>query len=824
MAKLKISVRNLIEFILRSGDISSKSAGSSPARLEEGTRAHVAHQKMRQQSSPDYVKEYYLKYEVTIEGYDFIVDGRADGILEGEFIEEIKSTYMPLEDIEEDMYPLHWAQVMFYGFMYLHQKREKGVSEDRKAEVLTEEGIRPADIFGEGPVVSFDKEMIFPVEKETIFSVEKETIFLDLTYHNLDTKAHRTFRREFAFTELASFVESVLAEYYKFAHESIRWLLIRNQSLKALEFPFKGYREGQRELAVAVYGTIRDGKKLYAQAPTGTGKTISTVFPSLKALGEESLDRIFYLTSKGTGKTVAEETIDILRSRGGRVRALTLTGKDKICLNSEVTCEPDKCIYAEGHFDRINACILDMLRNEEAFVKERVIEYARKHRVCPFELSLDLSTFSDFIIGDYNYVFDPRVYLRRFFMDVRENYMFLVDEAHNLVDRAREMYSASLTKSQVMEVKKLMKGRSKAMEKSLSSMNKLFIKEKKNLEELGKPNVYHGVPEEMVEESRKFIATFEKFQKDNPEEFEGRDELLDLFFKLHNFVNTSEIYKEGYLTYVTDESRDVRVKLFCINPRDILQEIFSRAKSSVIFSATLSPMKYYMDLLGSKEDDYRMAMRSPFPKENLEVYLDRKVDTRFTNRDASYDLIAENIRSFANGKKGNYIAFFPSYKYMNNVYEVFVSRFGEAFDVFRQESSMDDEAREVTLKSFSLGREKSYVAFMVLGGVFAEGIDLTGEALIGAAVIGVGYPQVSFERDLIRDYFAGENLGYEYAYIYPGMNRVLQAGGRVIRSETDRGRILLMDLRYSWNSFRSLLPEHWLPLREWQGKNHHETY
>lgn len=820
MTKLKISVRNLIEFILRSGDISSKSAGSSPARLEEGTRAHIAHQKMRQQSHPEYVKEYYLKYEVTIEGYDFIVDGRADGILEGEFIEEIKSTYMPLEEIEEDQYPLHWAQVMFYGFMYLNQKHEKKASEEGEAilteegkAVLTEEGITSEDMDKtkassiEGSSLSF--------EKETILLVEKETIFLDLTYHNLDTKAHRTFRREFAFTELASFVESVLAEYYKFAHESIRWLLIRNESLKSLAFPFDGYREGQRELAVAVYRTIRDEKKLYAQAPTGTGKTISTVFPALKALGEESLDRIFYLTSKGTGKTVAEETVDILRSRGGRLRALTLTGKDKICLNSEVACDPDMCIYAEGHFDRINACILDMLRNEEAFVKDRIIAYAKKHRVCPFELSLDLSTFSDFIIGDYNYVFDPRVYLRRFFMDVRENYMFLVDEAHNLVDRAREMYSASLTKSQVMEVKKVMKGKSKAVEKSLSSMNKLFIKEKKNLEELGKPNVYHGVPEEMVEEARKFIANFEKFQKDHPEEFEGKDQLLDLFFKLHNFVNTSEIYKEGYLTYVTDEARDVRVKLFCINPRDILAEIFARAKSSVIFSATLSPMKYYMDLLGSKEDDYRMSMRSPFPKENLEVYLDRKVDTRFASRDASYDLIAENLRIFASGKKGNYIAFFPSYKYMNNVYEVFVSRFGEDFDVFRQESSMDDDAREVTLKSFSLEREKSYLAFMVLGGVFAEGIDLSGEALIGAAVIGVGYPQVSFERDLIRDYFAEENLGYEYAYIYPGMNRVLQAGGRVIRSETDQGRILLMDLRYSWNSFRSLLPEHWLPLRDW---------
>lgn len=770
MTEVKISVRNLIEFVLRNGDISSKSAASSPARLEEGTRAHIAHQKMRLEEDSSYIKEYYLKHTREIDGCLFTVDGRADGLVHDKYIEEIKSTYVPLDDIEDGSL-LHWAQVMFYGFMYL---------EDKKGEEIN----------------------------------------LKLTYCNLDDNIHKTFERLCTIDELRSFVEKVITGYMRFIRERLRWQELRDASLKVLDFPFERYREGQRELAVAVYGTIKEGRKLFAQAPTGTGKTVSTLFPSLKALGEGLLDRIFYLTSKGTGKTVAEETVDVLKVKGARIRTLTLTGKEKACLNETVECEPEKCPYAKGHLDRINECLLEMLQNEETFTREKLEEYAIKHMVCPFEMSLDMSLFSDLIICDYNYVFDPRVYLRRFFVDIREKYMFLVDEAHNLVDRSREMYSSTLLKSEVMEAKKAAKGKSRKLEKSLGDLNKIFIAERKELEVIGGRRTSNSVPEELLQYAEKFITAFEGFQKDHPEEFEEKEKILDLFFKAHNFVAAGAMFREGYIAYTESSPNDVRFRIFCMDPGEILSEIFKRARSAVIFSATLTPMKYYMDVLGGEEGDYRMALKSPFPKENLEVFLDRRIDTRFSARENSFEGIADNIQAMAMMKKGNYMAFFPSYKYMNNVYEVFLGKYGTITDTFLQTPSMEDQERETVLDSFRSQRGNSYIAFMVLGGVFAEGIDLKGEALIGAAVVGVGYPQVSFERDLIRDYFEKEGLGYEYAYIYPGMNRVLQAGGRVIRTEEDKGTILLMDLRYSWSSFKSLLPEHWLPLLEWKRKNH----
>ncbi|WP_312653082.1 ATP-dependent DNA helicase [Proteiniclasticum sp.] len=765
MIDIKISVRNLIEFVHRYGDIVSGGMGTSPSRLEEGTRAHVKIQKERQKEDISYEKEQYFKYQIAFEDILFIVDGRADGIVRGRYIEEIKSTYAPLEDIDEDYNRLYWAQVMFYGFMYME--------EEKKANVL-----------------------------------------LLLTYFNLDTETTKTFERNYTYEELKNFVSDTIEEYLKYTREDVRWKKERNESLRTLPFPFMSYRLGQRDLAVDVYRTLRQGGKLFAKAPTGIGKTISTLFPAIKAIGEGEADRVFYLTAKGTLKTVAEESVEIIRKKGGKVKFLTITSKEKICINDEINCNPDKCTFAEGHYDRINACILDILRNERSYSKEMIIEYAKRYRVCPFELSLDLSYFSDLIICDYNYVFDPKVYLRRFFMDVRENYIFLVDEAHNLVDRSRDMYSASLSKELVMEAKKA-GDRFSYLKRSLTKINKKFIEMRKTLEEKGGKHTYFGVSDDLIFLLKDFLQSFEIFQKEVREDFEGRDKILDLFFAVHSFLNISEIYNEGYLTYEETAGSNVIIKLFCIYPRDILIDVFKRAKASILFSATLAPMNYYFDVLGGEEGDYRKSLGSPFPKENLEVYQDRNIDTRFTKREESFEGISENIHEMARRRKGNYIAFFPSYKYMRDVHALFMEKYGNEYDIYIQEPNLGEKERDDVLSLFYQERDRSFISFMVLGGIFSEGIDLQGEALIGASVVGVGYPQVSYERDLIKEYFARENLGFEYAYIYPGINRVLQAAGRVIRSESDQGQVLLMDLRYSWAQYKNLLPPEWQPLMDW---------
>lgn len=768
MIDFKISVRNLIEFVLRYGDIASGTLGASPRRMEEGTRAHVKIQKERQKEDSFYEKEQYLKYEIEFEDIRFIVDGRADGLVRGKYIEEIKSTYAPLHDITEDFNMLYWAQVMFYGFMYMEEHQTK-------------------------------------------------EILLLLTYFNLETETSKTFERNYTYEELQEFVMGVINQYIVYIRLDAQWKAERNESLKNLEFPFETYRNGQRDLAVDAYRTIRQGGKLFAKAPTGIGKTISTMFPAIKAIGEGEADRIFYLTSKGTLKTVAEETVEIIRRKGGKVKYLTITSKEKICLNDEVNCNPDKCIYAEGHYDRINECILDILRNERSYSKEMIIEYAKKFRVCPFELSLDLSYFSDLIICDYNYVFDPRVYLRRFFLDVREKYVFLVDEAHNLVDRSRDMYSASLSKDEVMEAKKASE-KFPYLKKSLNKINKHFIEMRKRLEEKEGKTSYFGVSDDFIFTLREFLQAFEIFQKESREEFEGREKILDLFFGINAFLNISEIYNDGYVTFEEAYGNNVSIKLFCINPREVFIEVFKRAKASILFSATLSPMSYYFDILGGEESDFRRSLASPFPKENLLVYHDKDVDTRFSKREESFEEIADNIKTMIEQKKGNYIAFFPSYKYMRDVYAIFSEKYVDRYDTYIQEPSLGEAEREEVLNHFYEKHDRSFIAFMVLGGIFSEGIDLRGESLIGAAIVGVGYPQVSYERDLIKEYFSKENLGFEYAYIYPGMNRVLQAAGRVIRSEKDKGIILLMDLRYSWTQFNRLLPADWLPLLPWEGE------
>lgn len=763
--EIKISVRNLIEFVHRYGDIISSSMGSSQSRMEEGTRAHVKIQKERQKEDSSYEKERYFKYRVEKENLIFIVDGRADGIVPKSYIEEIKSTYMPLEELTEDYNFLHWAQVMFYGFMHCYEE-------------------------------------------------ELQEINLLLTYYNLETEISRTFERAYSIQTLEEFVDRTIEEYLKFVREDLHWKEERNLSLRSLGFPFTQYREGQRDLAVDVYRTLRQGGKLFAKAPTGIGKTISTLFPAVKALGEAEADKIFYLTAKGTLKTVAEETMSILEKKGGQVKFLTLTSKEKICINDEVNCHPDHCEVAKGHYDRVNECILAILRNEKRYTKDMIVAYAKEYRVCPFELSLDLAYFSDLIICDYNYVFDPRVYLKRFFVDVKENYVFLVDEAHNLVDRARDMYSAELTKELVMEAKKASE-KLRYLKKPLKKINDKFIDMRKELEERGGKRTYYGVSDDFVFLLKDFLQGFEIFQKEVQEEFEGKDKILEFFFAVNTFLNISELYDEGYVTYEESYGNHVKIKLFCVDPREVLIDVFKRAKASVLFSATLTPMSYYFDVLGGEEGDFRRTLKSPFEKEKLKVYLDAAIDTRFSKRDDSYKAIVVNLEQMASMKKGNYIAFFPSYKYMRDVYEVYQEMFGEKHEVYLQEPSLTEKEREEALGLFYRERDRSFLAFMVLGGIFSEGIDLQGEALIGASVVSVGYPQVSYERDLIKEYFSRENCGFEYAYIYPGINRILQAAGRVIRSEEDEGMVLLMDLRYNWTQYKKLLPEEWLPLLPW---------
>ncbi|MBL4931476.1 ATP-dependent DNA helicase [Clostridium paridis] len=758
---IRISVRNLIEFILRRGNIDSSYMGNK--RAQEGTRAHQYLQKENSKIYEEYKKEVYFKHIFERESMSISVEGRADGIIKIDdriIIEEIKSTTKELVLIEEDNNMLHWAQVKFYGYMYLIEN-------------------------------------------------DGNSIELQLTYIHLDSNETKKFNKVFELQELEEFVNFVVDEYIKWALFTLDWVKERNNSIKSLEFPFERYRKGQREFAVVVYNTIKSKGMLFAQAPTGIGKTISTLFPAIKSLGEELSDRIFYLTAKTITRTVAEESLRLIRDKKVRIKSITLTAKDKICFNSGSSCNAEECAYAQGFYDKVNEALFDIINNEDEFTREKIETYSKRYGICPFEFSLEISNWSDVIIGDYNYVFDPRVYLKRFFDESSEKYTFLIDEAHNLVSRGREMFSAILEKRAILNAKKILKGEKKLI-KYLNKINTYLISLKKDAQDKDVKEIIVDEPTVLYEYIRGYLKECDEFlvtHKDFPE----YEQILDLYFQLNTFINISGFYDENYLTIVKLDGEELILKLFCINPSKNLREGMNRSNSKIVFSATLSPGNYFIELLGGSEESYKMSLPSPFPEKNL-LTLIAPISTRYKHREATINKIISMILEFVKAKRGNYMCFFPSYKYMKQAQEILDSR-NEDIIFIMQKDNMSEEDKEEFLKEFKEPKDKSQLGLCVLGGVFSEGIDLTGDSLIGAIIVGVGLPQISFEQDLIKDFFKEKGEGYDYAYTYPGINKVMQAVGRVIRREEDKGATLLIDDRFISNKYLRLMPENWRDLK-----------
>ncbi|NLL81958.1 MAG: ATP-dependent DNA helicase [Tissierellia bacterium] len=751
---IKISVRNLVEFVLRSGDIDN--SFMSMARAVEGTRAH---QKLQKSYGHEYKAEVSLKHVVEYEQFTILLEGRADGIItyDGKtIIDEIKSTSKELESIEANYNPLHWAQAKIYAYIYGVQNK-------------------------------------------------LDNINIQLTYVNIETEECKKFLKEFTNTEIEEFFYNIINMYIEWSNLTFDWSNIRDSTIKKLDFPFKEYRKGQRELAVAIYTTIEERKKLFAQAPTGIGKTMSTLFPSIKAIGQGLASKVFYLTAKTITREAPKSSMMLLMERGLRAKTLIITAKDKICTNDEVKCNPRDCKAARGHYDRVNDAIMDIFLNEDLMTRELVISYALKHNVCPFEFSLDISLWCDIIICDYNYVFDPQVYLRRFFDIETNDYVFLIDEAHNLVDRSREMFSVEINKAHFLDIKDIFVDKYKGISKQIHKCNKLINTIKKDLE-IEEEYYQEEEVTELYYPFKRLVTLMEPWliEEKNHPEYEG---VLDFYFNLNTFLKISDYYDDHYVTSFENYGRDFIIKLYCVDSSYLLKNALMRARASMFFSATLTPLKYHMNLLGGNDNDYYIKLSSPFPKENLLMLIDDKVSTRYKDRQDTYIDLVTDIEKLVRGKRGNYFVFFPSYAYMGKVYEIIIDR-NEDLNIILQESNMSERQREDFLQEFN--EVDNLVAFAVMGGIFSESIDLIGDRLIGAVIVGVGLPQICFERNIIREYFdkiMGE--GFNYAYTYPGMNKVMQAGGRVIRSEDDKGVILLIDDRYRTNIYRKLLPQEW---------------
>ena len=758
LTRIRISVRNLVEFIFRSGDIDNRiGKGAQKEAMQEGSRMH---RKIQGRMGMEYRAEVPLKLEVPQEQYVLALEGRADGIItnaDGVTVDEIKCMYTDVTRFEEPIF-VHKAQAMCYAYIYALQN-----------------GL--------------------------------DQISVQLTYCDLDTEEICRFEEAFSFFWLERWFQDMMEAYRKWTDFQFAWRKIRQTSIQTLEFPFP-YREGQYKLVGDVYRTIHRKKILFIQAPTGTGKTISTLFPAIRAVGENLGDKIFYLTAKTITRTVAKDTCDLLKAKGYRGKVIVLTAKEKMCPCEEMDCNPSNCLRAKGHYDRVNDAVYDLITTEEDFTRERMLAQAEKYQVCPFEMSLDASLYADIIICDYNYVFDPNVYLKRFFSEEEKgDYIFLVDEAHNLVERGREMYSAVLVKEEILTVKKLVRGKDRKLEAALEKCNRQMLEWKRECETY---TIYESIGAFAFSLMRlmSLLDIFLQSRGEMPE----RKEVTEFYLNLRHFMNMFERVDENYVLYSDfDETDRFCLHLYCVNPSVNLQECLERGKSTIFFSATLLPVNYYKNLLSSKKDNYAVYADSAFREEQRLLFIGRDVSSLYTRRTlGEFHRIALYIQQVLRAKKGNYLIFFPSYRFMEDVYEQFLAVNEQEADCMMQSGNMNEADREEFIQEFSNPRGKSLAAFCVLGGIFSEGIDLKEDLLIGVLIVGTGLPQICNQREILKEYYQEENgQGFDYAYQYPGMNKVLQAAGRVIRTASDRGIIGLLDERFLRSDYRQLFPREW---------------
>lgn len=851
IGEIRISVRNLVEFLLRQGDIDNRHQRSSENAMQEGSRIHRMIQK---RMGAEYRAEVGLRYTYPTEDYHLIVEGRADGIIEehgGVTIDEIKGTYRDLAKMKKPV-EVHVAQAKCYAYIYGSQNMLKDIR-------------------------------------------------VRLTYCNMETEDLRYFYEDYSMQELEEWFQGLMTAYRRWADYSWEWQKRRKASIEKMQFPFS-YREGQKELVTYVYQTIYHKKKLFLEAPTGVGKTISTIFPGIKAMGKGMGEKLFYFTAKTITRTVADDTIAMLRQQGLCFKSVILTAKDKICFQEKPDCNPESCPYARGHYDRINDCLYALLTKEENFNRERIEAYARDYQVCPFELCLDISLFADAVIGDYNYLFDPHVYLKRFFGDGSSgNYLFLIDEAHNLLERGREMYSASLLKEDFQYLKREIKqtivselsnkaekinipgqltlnvtGVSQDVPQEVSEMvaswepeeteaegdSTVWIEGKKRRHRHDSRSILvrEGYGELMMHqlercnkellelkrecEDYRLVDSIDSFvnalmrlhgtcgdylEEQEEEKLPVREEILDFYFQMSHFLDMYERVDEHYVKYTQmGEDGTFLLKLFCVNPRENLKECMLRGRSTILFSATFLPIQYYKELLGGEEEDYEVYAKSVFNPEKRALYLACDVTSKYTRRtDTEYYNIARYIDEIVKNRHGNYLVFCPSYSFLRTIYDIYVEYFGdEEKECIVQQESMREEEREDFLGHFQGNQadalqnaitmdileedDSTLIGFCVLGGIFSEGIDLKNDSLIGVIIVGTGLPQVCNEREILKHYFEerGEN-GFDYSYRYPGMNKVLQAAGRVIRTADDVGIIALLDERFQQMSYRRLFPREW---------------
>jgi len=753
---LTLSVHQLVDFLLRKGDIDDRVFNLETMQL--GSKIHSSFQ---QKQGKEYLSEYLLGETFDRPKGRMSLEGRADGIILGgdyPIIDEIKSTVTPLEDFFSSQGEWHLGQAECYALMYAHQEK------------LAKIGVRLT----------------------YLSQVDDKKAVKDFIYDTSDLEK-----------KVVGYIDS----FFDFHELHFQHQNFRNESVKTLPFPFKKFRPGQRELAKYSYGIATKGGFLFAEAPTGIGKTVSTLYPFVKAFKEGKTDKIFYLTAKSTGAASAYQAMGELYEKGLVAHDSLLLAKDKICFSPGHACNPDDCPFAKGYYSKLKDVIQKSIKKGKRFDDSFVIKTARANAMCPFEFQLDLSQYSDVVICDYNYFFDPLVHLERYFDPGIDSsrYLILVDEGHNLVERGRDMYSATLSSKELFFAKRSLKRiKVPSLKKAISKIERLFSGYAATYPE-GSTD-FPLPPIELTKALESFKRAHQKASKEGHSHIGG--DYKEFFLQSNKYLKLLDGYfSSSSLVYLDRRGKDVVVKLYCLDPSRYLRESLQKVKGAIIFSATLSPIDYYMDAILGRHDYPFLLLSSPFPPSNFDLMLAPKVSVRYKDRTGSYKEVASYLKEFIKGKMGNYFVYFPSYEYLECI-RPFLD-FPDA-DLLVQNREMKEEERGAFLANFAPDPTKTTVGLLVLGGAFSEGIDLVSDRLIGVALIGIGLPQIGHDNNLIRDYHQKiSGQGFEYAYMDPGMNKVMQAVGRLIRSETDKGAALLIDDRYLREEYRSLFIRTW---------------
>ncbi len=768
---VNVSVRDLVHFSIPCEGL----RGSYVGVAKEGIEGHqIMHCLLEQLSAPagTYQKELPVTFPFSHKNYTLTVSGRLDGLVEidgGYSLCEIKTTEKSLHLIEKDDYPAYWAQGRCYAYIVA---REKGL----------------------------------------------EKINVLLVYFHRSTKEYRILEETSTLSELEKSFHSLVIPYINGLQKQHEWQVIRNQSIRLLSFPYSEFRKGQRRMSAAVYRAIRDGYKQFVQAPTGIGKTIGSLFPAIKAIGEGLLDKVFYLTARNTTQAIALQACEQMTEKGLRLKILHITAKEKVCLSPDTPCTPDECSYLSDYPRKSKKVLSRLFKENDFFGRDFIDCTAKKHGLCPFELSLDLSLQCDLILCDYNYAFDPRVYLKRFFQDKpEEKICLLVDEAHNLPDRAREMYSAQVEYFRLKNIYCQLKESLPDLASSLKKICKTFLQYIKQFPRptpnTPKPWFWDSPepPVSLIKALENFLYRAEDFLLDETP-YPFKEDFIALFFDLLHFTKIYDCFSNNYITLLIREKKNFTVRLFCIDPAPMLKKRMDNAKSTIFFSATLSPSAYFKDVLAGCEKDRYLILPSPFPRNNLYLYIQDTLSVKYRFREKAVPSLIHLIHECIRVKSGNYIVFFPSFAYMQRVAREYHVNFPDDY-LLIQEMNMNTGQRNAFLENFTTYGENTLVAFAVMGGIFGEGIDLKGERLSGVIIVGVGLPQICPERNIIKKYYQNKNgSGFNFAYTYPGLNKVQQAAGRVIRSEYDRGVIILIDSRFTTPLYQKILPSEWFPI------------